>query len=300
MPIVEEITEYFGSEQSILEPLVFYPVGSSSSEEKSLLKKWIYNAIENDPSFGVVGVYSLGNIESRPHKYYAIIGSFEHGILLNVDPDRNWMITINYNAHEAHFKELEQLISHISSIFLFVSSQRLVSLGKKLYNDKKLSRSLYNNVYQLKNFNESLISDCNPSAKVIYHPSTQENFLKVREFYEYQENHMDELSGMQVILELDNELVAGARANEEIDNSCVIGGVKTLPHRRKQKLGFTVCFHLTKLLHQKYENVFLETDMDNFPAIKIYKKLGFIEVGVSAFFEKGLDMIEDVIGERDY
>ena len=47
--------------------------------------------------------------------------------------------------------------------------------------------------------------------------------------------------------------------------------------------------------------VYLETDVDNFPARKIYEKLGFELIGNSHFVDIGTTVIKDaIIGDRDY
>ena len=298
MSIVDEIQQFLSSHT--VQSLIFNPIGDIAAVDRSALLKFIKQAMVEQPSHAVKAIYSMGNIVSRPYRFYAIIGSLDRGILLNVDPDRSWMIAIDYRATEEQYQYFQQLLEGLSEVFFFSSGARIDAIASKLFATGKFDKTLQNTVYRLESLDSALDTACNPEATVILHPTIQTAYDKVRSFYKYQEPNFDDIPNTHVVLELDDVIVAGARSNEEFENYAVVGGVHTMIDQRHQKLGFTVCYHLIEQLKTNFDHIYLETDVDNFPAIKIYEKLGFVKIGSSAFYERGVDMISGIIGDRNY
>ncbi|MCH8906287.1 MAG: hypothetical protein IH840_04280 [Candidatus Heimdallarchaeota archaeon] len=76
--------------------------------------------------------------------------------------------------------------------------------------------------------------------------------------------------------------------------------VKVISKFRNQGLGYKISHEMTKYLQTISATITLETDLGNFPARKIYEKIGYIEVGYSIFVDTGIGVIDRILGERDY
>jgi len=112
---------------------------------------------------------------------------------------------------------------------------------------------------------------------------------------------LKKLNNPHVLAKIDGQVVGGARANEVTAGHAVVGGVKAFKEFRSKGVGTAVSSALVSLLVEMELKVFLETDEHNFPAKRIYEKLGFVEVGSSHFMDIGTTVIKDaIIGDRDY
>jgi len=76
--------------------------------------------------------------------------------------------------------------------------------------------------------------------------------------------------------------------------------VKTLLPYRHQKVGITICYIFFNWLTSQHKQIVLETDVDNFPARRIYEGLGFKQTGHSLFIDNQSGVLGEIIGDRDY
>jgi predicted GNAT family acetyltransferase len=66
----------------------------------------------------------------------------------------------------------------------------------------------------------------------------------------------------------------------------------TLKEFRGRGYGKAIASTWTREVLKRKLTPFLETDVDNHSALKIYRSLGYKEIGESCFFEKGSAIVE--------
>jgi GNAT superfamily N-acetyltransferase len=87
-------------------------------------------------------------------------------------------------------------------------------------------------------------------------------------------------------------LVCAARTNAVSSRYAVLGGVHTLRMFRGKGYAGAVSSRWTEEILRRRLIPLLETDVDNHPALHIYRKLGYRECGGNLFFERGSAIIQ--------
>ncbi len=86
-------------------------------------------------------------------------------------------------------------------------------------------------------------------------------------------------------------MVSAARTNAAARTHAVLGGVHTLRMFRGRGYAKAVSSTWTQEILRRGKIPLLETDVDNAPALHIYRTLGYREFGENRFFEKGTGII---------
>lgn len=226
--------------------------------------------------------------------------------LLNISYQGQIICVGSPNLGPQKLKIIQNLISQYQKVFLFLSGENLINHFKLFF---KTKRKLENVVYQLGKLNrwDHKIDDIEV-IRFDEHSSynlNEELLTQLSKFYNYNENSSQIKDRTQknthfIILNNEKQIIAGARSNAQTKQISVIGGVKVISKFRNQGLGYKISYEMTKYLQTISATVALETDLGNFPARKIYEKIGYIEVGYSMFVDTGIGVIDRILGERDY
>jgi hypothetical protein len=264
----------------------------------SEIETYTRNLIHDQPTHVITGGYSIGNLQNRPKNTFIVVKKEQKiELILNYAP-KNHQIIVYGTPSEKSGEWLSHLFREISGIFLFCSGNELGETGLANYFH---SKSLKNTVYLL---DPNLVSNQSVSDNVHLIDGTQSPVLmkEVADFYDYDDDDLSQTfkERPHVILKIENKIVAGARCNEYSSQIAIIGGVLTLINHRKKGYGTIVCYVLTAFLAKRCERVALETDVNNFPAMQIYEKIGYNRVGTSRFLDDNTGIIDGVIGDRDY
>ncbi|MHA2169948.1 MAG: GNAT family N-acetyltransferase [Candidatus Kariarchaeaceae archaeon] len=254
--------------------------------------------IQNHPTHVITGGYSIGNLQNRPENTFIVVKKDQKiELILNYAP-KNQQIIVYGTPSKKSGEWLGHLIREVSGVFLFCSGNELGEIGLANYSH---SKSLKNTVYLL---DPNLVSNQAAPDNVHLIDGTQSPILmkEVADFYEYDNDDISQTfrERPHVILKIDNKIVAGARCNEYSSQIAIIGGVLTLINHRNKGYGTIVCYVLTTFLAERCERVALETDVNNFPAMQIYEKIGYNRVGTSRFLDDNTGIIDRIIGDRDY
>ncbi|MHA2254311.1 MAG: GNAT family N-acetyltransferase [Candidatus Kariarchaeaceae archaeon] len=250
------------------------------------------------PTHVITGGYTIGNLQNRPTNTFILVKNNQQlELILNYNP--NWEQIIVYGTPtEKSRKWLRHLFLRLSGAFIFCSGKELREIGLSSYSHEK---SLKNTVYLLDPHFRSN-SSIPENVYIIDGDQSPTLMKEVTDFYEYKDEDLSKTfrERPHVILKVDNEIVAGARCNEYSPQIAIIGGVMTLINHRKRGYGTITCRVLISFLVKRCELVALETDESNFPAMKIYEKIGFKKIGTSIFLDDKTGIIDRIIGDRNY
>ncbi len=90
---------------------------------------------------------------------------------------------------------------------------------------------------------------------------------------------------------LENQVVSVARANSVSQGYAILGGVHTLSKYRNRGYGKAVVSVWTEEVLRRNLQPILETDIENYPALAIYRTLGYPEIGKNFYYEEGSSVI---------
>lgn len=293
--------------------ILFVPViGKLSAEMKEKIVNCIYDMIEEDPSHSVAGTYTIENITNRPDNIYILISKSEKiEFVLNIKENEEILIQSYLFSTFSDPVEVTIVLNHIilflsifDKIFVFGSGLDMVNFLQENIEYDNLSNQL---VYRLNDINALEISEIeNEELRLFDGLNNNDEINVIRDAYGYQDNEEDLVRYLQINPHViitnseSKEIMAKARINAFTSKFAVIGGVETIVKFRQKGLGLRVSFAIVNFIMNKSDNVVLDTDTGNFPAIKIYEKIGFQQVGESIFLEKGKKVIASVHGYRDY
>ncbi|MFV2016364.1 MAG: GNAT family N-acetyltransferase, partial [Candidatus Heimdallarchaeota archaeon] len=268
--------------------------------------------IREDPSHSVAGTYSIENITNRPDNIYILIcKSDKIEFILNIKENEEVLIQSylfsNFNDPIEAKIVLHYIISFLSifdKLFTFGSGLDLVDFLRENLEYENTSEQLVFGLDSLKP--NEIPKEVGDEMLLFDGMNNNERLDVVREAYGYQDRAEDlvrylDINPHVVIKAVDSsEIIAKARINAYTKKYAVIGGVQTIKKFRQQGYGFRVSYKITNYILQKSDKVVLDTDTGNFPAIKIYEKIGFERIGKSIFIEKGKKVIAAIYGDRDY
>ncbi|MCE7736064.1 MAG: hypothetical protein GPJ54_14375 [Candidatus Heimdallarchaeota archaeon] len=293
--------------------ILFVPViGKASTQMKEKIVSCIYDMIKEDPSHAVAGTYTIENITNRPDNIYIlVIKSEKIEFVLNIKENEEILIqSYLFTTFSDPLKStivLNHIILFLSifdKIFVFGSGLDMVDFLQTNFEYDNISNQL---VFRLNVIKPLKIQELeNGELKIFDGVNNNDKLTVVRQAYDYQDNDEDLVKYLQInphviISNSDsNEIMAKARINAFTKKFAVIGGVETPIKYRRRGFGLQVSFVITNYIMNKSEHVVLDTDTGNFPAIKIYEKIGFEQIGKSIFIEKGKKVIASIHGERDY
>ncbi|MFW9915375.1 MAG: GNAT family N-acetyltransferase [Candidatus Thorarchaeota archaeon] len=90
---------------------------------------------------------------------------------------------------------------------------------------------------------------------------------------------------------LEGRVVSVARANVVSQGYAILGGVHTLSKYRNRGYGKAVVSVWTEEILRRKLQPILETDIENYPALAIYRALGYPEIGKNFYYEAGSSVI---------
>lgn len=296
--IIETIKGLSGDhEYSNLPVTIFHPIGSISKVQRRELDATIKKMIEQRPEFGVIGGYNRGNIWSKPENSYVVIK--KNDIIININDRANRLAVMVDTSDPVVTKFGSRIFKSLSKAFIMVIGDNVEEIMQDIATDNQIS----NVEYQLEEFHPQEYAD---DIEII-------NLLDSRN--ELPEDRLsaiiERLWGYKSLklmktphvaaLSIDGDIMGGARVNELVKDTAVIGGVITLKEFRGRGVGTAVSSALIGIMYQQGYTIYLATDKGNKPARRIYEKLGFEQVGGSYFFDIGTNVIEEgIIGDRDY
>lgn len=284
---------------------LYYPIGSLSAESKQQFQQNILSLIKQDGSHVVSGAYTYNNIFDRPANLYIIVRNVEKNALelvLNFSPNQQVICIGSRSPSQPVLQLFREIVALPQPQFIFVSGKQLIESLSQLKHDD----IAHNIVFQLEQLNHDLLLNSNVEITII----NKENINKpsivthIRELHQYTmsdaalKQHL--LKNPHVLAYVNGQIAGSARTNSLFDKFAVIGGVLTKKEYRKLGVGTSVSYFIVRILQSLTEQVVLETDTKNIPALKIYRKLGFKEVGVSMFMDRGFQRIKEIFGDRDY
>lgn len=289
---------------------LFYPLGQVSIDTKNRLKRIVERLIEDDPSHVVTGTYTSTNIDSWPHILLLTIADREDSapsVMLNFSNPQHVLVIGQKEPEDSVLVTLNETLSLLTPLFIFASGRVIC---ESLATNQVTEMVVRNIVYTLGHPNLSRELGGDVEAKMCVGKSPQTSLEvdlleRLNMYYEYGQS-IEELTNQlktrpHVVAVVDGTIVAAARANAIGPKMAVVGGVYTKPNQRKKGLGYLVSQELTRYLLKLGKEVCLETDVNNFPAQRIYTQLGYQPVGGSMFLERGSTMIkDDIIGDRGY
>ena len=290
-----------------------YPhIGQTTDLEKKQLEQQIYRLIETSPEYQVIGTYTARNLYTRPENTFIFIRSLDSdeqnplNLILNIAPQKQIIFFGHPDAPKEVLPWLVAILQQFTSYFLFGSGQNFTDA---VLTGLDIDAKLHNITYTL----DDLIRPprLHPELRVVIF---DENYLqttlntkeldRLKTFNEYPDTPEEIQARIRKnphALGYVNEIPVGcARTNELTDNVAVIGGVKTLLSYRHQKVGITICYTFFQWLISQNKQIVLETDVDNFPARRIYEGLGFSQTGHSIFIDNHSRVLVEIIGDRDY
>ena len=265
-----------------------------NSQHLQEVKSTISEMMSDDQSHLVEGGYCLDNLYSRRDNLYIILYSNSSRALLNVGTGNQLIVIGDYDSGLA--STISELVNGLSSYFLLLSGRQF----EEVSNSIDYTRSLENITFLYRGYDDWTDLDVYIVDDANY---DQEVGSKVVEYFGYtldnQKRYFSDHPHAALIK--DEEVVSVARVNAMVEDMAVIGGVGTpIIHRRK---GYSkrVMKAFTSYLRRRGLIVTLSTDTNNIAALKVYRSLGYSEVGRSTYVEKGSDIIEkEIIGDRDY
>lgn len=291
---------------------------------KSNFKRLRYDLkklIESDNSHSICGGYTYNNFYERPEDSSLFIyqshpiSPFLSAVIYFREDQMN--LCGNNNLNKEILDLLLAIINLREKIFIFTSGKNLCSFMKQHFDyERVLSNNVYSLNEDLKVPNEKEVDIDVELIEYSYktYSETSEtltseqlsNLKLLDNFYTYEQT-VDQIlkmvrSKVHFLMYATNkkQAVAGVRANTTSPELSIIGGVLTIPSYRKKGIASSLCDKLTQFLVHESKAVYLETDVENFPAQMIYGKLGFRKCGESAFLEKKSNIISEIIGTRDY
>jgi GNAT superfamily N-acetyltransferase len=268
-----------------------------NDDAKTKLRKYLLNLISSHPTHIITAGYTFGNLSNRPHNKLVTITKNGHiEALFNYNPLISQLILLG-EPSPLVCDTIKSVIAKITKMFLFCSGTVLFDLVKNNFNHTK---SLENIVYRLDKTKLPPSLDT-LKTKLVIKGIKEEIYTHVQDYYHYKlEEKEDKLASPHYVIFEDDQIIAASRANQFSPEISIIGGVYTELDHRKKGHGMEVSLAITQFLADHSETVALETDLGNFPAQRIYESIGFIPVGKSGFFELSVDVIGNIIGERDY
>jgi ribosomal protein S18 acetylase RimI-like enzyme len=289
-----------------IEYQIYDPVKNMTKDQIIEMRREILEILEKNPNNIITGTYTYGNLtyESRENNLVIRIEDRKNKLIINCNPEWKQILIFATQITEALKSSINTLLNGIPSFFIFTSGSGLIEF---LNENIEFDQSLSNIVYEL-DANNLYTDDLKHEFEVEVYPvgtilDKEQNKLFYDMWgYNFKPNH--ELDRPHVLVTVNvngHQLgVGGARANEVIDGLSVIGGVHTKKAYRRRGIGFLASYKMAMYLLNTGNRVFLETDVGNFPARKIYEKIGFKEVGVSKFYDSNTGVIPDIMGDRDY
>ncbi|MHA1746618.1 MAG: GNAT family N-acetyltransferase [Promethearchaeota archaeon] len=290
-----------------------YPhIGQTSDLEKKLMEQQIYRLIEINLEYQVIGTYTARNIYTRPENTFIFIRSLDSeeknplNLILNIAPQKQIIFFGHPDIPKEVLPWLVTILQQFSGYFLFGSGQKFTDA---VLTGLDINTKLHNVTYNLDDLIRPL--RLHPALRVVifneHYLQTAVNSIELNQlkaFYEYPDTP-DEIQARirknPHTLGYINEIPVGsARTNEITDRVAVIGGVKTLLSYRHQKVGVTICYTFFQWLISQNKQIVLETDVNNFPARRIYEGLGFSQTGYSIFIDNHSGVLAEIIGDRDY
>lgn len=287
-------------------------IGKTSDLEKKELEQQILQLIEICPDYQVIGTYTARNIYTRPENTFILIRPLNSDkqttnlLCLNIAPEKQIIFFGHPDASEEVLLWLVSILQQFSGYFLFGSGQKFTDA---VLTGLDIDTKLHNITYNL----DDLIrpSRLHPNLRVvIFNEQYLQTTLNPKELDQLKafNDYPDTSEELQArILKNPHALgyvnaipIGCARTNELTDHVAVIGGVKTLLPYRHQKVGVTICYTFFQWLISQNKQIVLETDVDNFPARRIYEGLGFKQTGHSLFINNQSGILDDILGDRDY
>lgn len=266
-------------------------LGKCKKYQRDILHEKIKNLMQNDPSHSILAIYTMGNFEDSPEN----IIIYRNNLIIIVREKSNQMNIIgDVSMDDTEF--LEHLLSSLHHYFAFVSGNSLINT---LLQFSFFDNSIRNKVFILDEFKPVNIT----KKLIIFHKEKGMEYINI--FTNYYNYDMDDLDRIlvrpHVMLIENNEVLAVARVNGLIYDMAVIGGVYTPIQHRGKGFSKQVNSGLVSYLKTLVKTIFLETDTQNHAALSVYQSLGYKEIGISAFFERDIKFIEDIIiGDRNY
>jgi GNAT superfamily N-acetyltransferase len=154
------------------------------------------------------------------------------------------------------------------------------------------SDKMHNVAFWLKDY-ESFASRDPPKELQVRLASTKADFEALAEYYD---SSLDSLLATakthpRVLGVLGKEVVSVARTNSISERFAILGGMHTRLDCRGRGYGTAVASTWTQEIFRRKLTPTLETDIGNHPALRIYRGLGYAEIGRHFYYEKGSTII---------
>ncbi|MFX0114777.1 MAG: GNAT family N-acetyltransferase [Candidatus Hodarchaeota archaeon] len=154
------------------------------------------------------------------------------------------------------------------------------------------SDEMHNIAFWLKDY-ESFASRDPPKELKVRLASTKADFEALAKYYS---SSLDSLLATakthpRVLGMLGEQVVSVARTNSISKRFAILGGMHTRMEHRDRGYGTAVASTWTQEILRRKLTPTLETDADNHPALRIYRGLGYVEIGRHFYYEKGSKII---------
>ena len=297
-------------------------IGQYEEEKRKKMEQQLHLLIEKNSGMAVAGRYSLHNYVSRPTALFLLIRKKkkkeENGVLiglLNFTIKSQIILLVSSELFKAKktIGLLLQLIESLVGYFIFTAGDEFLSLLSRIY---RQDIQMYNIVYHFKDprkikeylakksldsqyslvfFDEKTIKDPNIVIKLPF----------LTDFYHYKHPDADLIEKINqsphcLVINTQNQPIAGCRANAFCKEFAIIGGVFTHHEYRRRGIGKNMCTRFIAYLLQHVQHIFLDTDEKNIPARNIYESIGFQQIGHSLFIDHGSGVVKGILTERDY